>query len=110
MMPSHDAHHLALKRQGKVGQVHRNVCKNQKSVLSFNPKKLFKDIMVKRTNSLEKIYENEKLEEGFGIWKSTVMSSEIIEVGSRNIEFRQEEVQDRLKTYLRMCTMMRRKI
>ena len=57
-----------------------------------------------------KIYENEKLEEGFGIWKSTVMSSEIIEVGSRNIEFRQEEVQDRLKTYLRMCTMMRRKI
>ena len=93
MMPSHDAHHLALKRQGKVRQVHRNVCKHQKSVLSFKPKKLFKDIMVKRAKLLEKINANEKLEEGFGVWKSTVMSSEMTEVGSRNIEFRQEEVQ-----------------
>ena len=93
MMPSHDAHHLALKRQGKVRQVHRHVCEQQKSVLSFKPKKLFKDIMVKRAKLLEKINANEKLEEGFGVWKSTVMSSEMTEVGSRNIEFRQEEVQ-----------------
>ena len=93
MMPSHDAHHLASKRQGKVRNVHRNVCENQKSVLSFKPKKLFKDIMVKRAKLLEKINANEKLEEGFGVWKSTVMSSEMTEVGSRNIEFRQEEVQ-----------------
>ena len=49
--------------------------------------------MVKRAKLLEKINANEKLEEGFGVWKSTVMSSEMTEVGSRNIEFRQEEVQ-----------------
>lgn len=33
VVPSYDAHHLAFKRQGEPGNVHRKVCKNQESVL-----------------------------------------------------------------------------
>ena len=108
-MPTHHAHHLALKRQEKVRNVHRNVCENQKSALSYKPKKIFKYIKVKRVNSLEKSMRMSTLERVLVMWKSNVISSEMIEVDSRNTEFRQEEMQ-KLKTYLRTCTMMRRKI
>lgn len=110
MMPSHDAHHLALKRQGKVRQVHRNVCEHQKSVLSFKPKKLFKDIMVKRAKLLEKNQCEWEVRRGF--WCLEINCDEF-----RNDRggFQEHRIQarrsaDRLKTYLRMCTMMRRKI
>lgn len=42
------------------------VCENQKSALSYKPKEIFKDIKVKRANSLEKSMRMSRLEEGFG--------------------------------------------
>lgn len=96
------------KKQGKVRNVHRNVCGVESKICPvIQTKEDFQGYNGQKGKFAEKNLR--EWEEGFGIWKSTVISSEMIEVGSRNREVRQE-VQDRLETYLRMCAAMRRKM